>query len=235
MHIFASVGWHPPTNLLKTRGPHEFAVQIRREYDKSDVLNSQCLLLDAPTWKGGEFTPGGLLELLIDDRHKKRNIAGVGRAGIVVSDHLRQTLERTGLCHLVFRETLLTDDFDPAKRFSYTWTELEESPWWQFTSDLILPKLSPACTLVDRYGNPFKEGEDKGCWLQEGLHCPAEMHYRRRDLEQVSEFDVALTAERFGMHPNNWYPYTVVSQRAYQLISEQDPKAQFVPVRIDEG
>lgn len=210
-------------------------MDIRREYSRCDL--EACGYLTVTTleeWEGGEFSSTGPLELLLSGRGKKRSFAQVGRNKFVVSGGLRRTLEQAGLRRTVFRETRLTDGYDPVKRMSYSWEEAGGEPWWQLTSDLTLPWLSARCTLADRNGEPFKENGVNGCWLVEGFYHPAEMHYRRGDLAKVGEFDVALTQERFGNSPANAYPAVVVSQRAYRLIREQDRKAVFVPVRIDE-
>ena len=79
---------------------------------------------------------------------------------IVVSDRIKRLLEQTSLKHILIRETEVTGK--GRERF--------EGQFWELTSDLILPPLSPYCKLMNNDSWPFHGDYDKGCHYKEGLY-----------------------------------------------------------------
>lgn len=214
--------------------PREYLMHIRREYSKADLRACEYLELHAPEWSGGVFSTNGPIELMLNKKARKGHIASIYLGHCVVSSYLRTVIGHASLRRVLFRETRLTDGFNPIMRMSYSWEEVGGEPWWQITSDLVLPRLSPGSVFIDTYGEPYVEGQSIGCHLVEGFYFYPERHYRRSDLAQVGAFDVALTHERFGVGPQNSHRALIISQKVYRLFVEHKVKAGYVPVRVDE-
>lgn len=215
--------------------PREYLMHIRRKYDNADLRACEYLeLAGALQWNGGEFYPGGPIELQLDQRLRMRDIAQVDEHRFIVSEHFRQLLHEAGLRHMKVLPTSLTDCFIPESRTRKTWDAIGEPPWWHLTSDLVLPRVAPGSEIVDSKGEPFIEGKSMGCYLVEVLYWYPEIHYRRTDLAAVEPFDLALTHECFGRGRHEENRKLIVSQKVYRLFVDHKIKAGFVPVRVDE-
>jgi hypothetical protein len=235
IEILGRAGCKPkPPIPGRDRGPKEYSFHIRREYDESDFKATEYHKITVPEWQGADLVRDGMIYLIRSKCPMGVELAG-NDCGYVVSDRLRKDIEATGLRGVVFHETALIDSFEESKRNIATWNEAGEPPWWQITSDLVLPPLSPSCTLLDRNGDPYREGGTTGCLIIEGFYVPAELHYQRRALASVGPFDLALTRERFGLGAANSYPWKVVSRAMYEFLTKRGVKAGYVPVRMDEN
>jgi hypothetical protein len=108
-------------------------------------------------------------------------------------------------------------------------------PWWELTSDLTLPFVSPSMMLADRHGRRITDGDfSKGCYRHEDLYGHAELHYRAEDIEPlVGTFDLAHTREAFGQVQDPSVRPLVASKRLYELCRSKGLQSGWAPVRID--
>lgn len=82
---------------------------------------------------------------------------------------------------------------------------------------------------MSRFAQPIH-----ACLLGEGGDDNhVELHCRRRDIERLEPFDVAISVERFG-HRRLEFRATIVFRRFYDFCIAHGLKARRVPVRIDE-
>ena len=152
---------------------------------------------------------------------------------MAVTNDLRLKLQQAKLSHLSFRETLIEDDEEAEERYSEGIKERPEilDPFWELTSDLILPPMSPDSKFVDHDGQPFTGDLSKGCFLYDGfLHDP-DPHYLAGSLDLASPFDLALTNERFGNYEGVSYRRLIASKGFYNFCVSNHLKMNWIPVR----
>lgn len=217
----------------------EYSVYLFRIYDKSDWDDAQYLEL----WPSGEHcitnegrdSHGRLMLARPTLKHPRRvglSLTAATLGVVLVTQHARDVLDRCGLHGLRFRPTVLvrgTGLREHATR-PIPWDQYKSSlPWWELTSDIVLPSLSPSLDLRNwKTRQPFRPTERlTACSL------PAELHYRRADLAALPPFDVAHTFENFGPAHSPSYR-TVVSKRFYDCCVAHALKSHWAPVRIDE-
>lgn len=155
----------------------------------------------------------------------------------VVSDKLRQTIEKEGFIGVAFRPLNLipasevmdirNSKGDVRRVTPQDQEHLEKKgQFWELTSSLILPPIEPT-RLLSRDEKPFAGDYSKGVWLKDD-YAPPELHYRERALRKVEPFDFGLTFENI---PEERWP--VVSQRFRQFCIREKLKTDWFPVRID--
>ena len=155
---------------------------------------------------------------------------------ILIPERVKRLLEKDSLKHVVFKPTIAVKGTGLAKECQapLAWTEVGTPPWWELSSDLVLPPLSPSMDLRDDKGNPIAPGDcSKGCVPKEGHFNHAELHYRQRDLAAVEPFDVALTFETFGPRGPTKRPSLIASQHFYRVCVDHGLSTNWIPVRVD--
>lgn len=225
---------------------HEYMLTFIREYEPSDFERAEY----------AEFWPVDIMDRVLacdrdergyltierptlkDARLTGMNLVSATYGRILVLEHVRDILLEGDFRHLLFRPTVLVKGrgTGPGRATTIPWEDFKVSkPWWELTSDLVLPPLSPSMDLRDDKGNPIPPGDcSKGCSPRDGFYNHAERRYRRGDLAKVDLFDVALTFENFGTRGHTETRGTIVSKRFYDYCVQKRLNARWAPVRIDE-
>ena len=220
--------------------PKHYGYTIMRQYEESDVVQSEILiLLDAQTklssckgWKMHREPirdeQGRLLILASDAKPSlKFGSAHYPQSLFVVSDEVRQLLECGGLTGLHFGEVALKGKS----------AQVSPRPFWELCSTITLPKIANTDKLVHLGTEAEPFGGDYS--RRVGLHDPpfsvGELHYRRSDLAAMGQFDIANMFEIYGFSRP-----LIVSQRFYQYCLKYKIMRAFssrhwcvLPVRID--
>jgi len=155
----------------------------------------------------------------------------------VVSDKLRQAMEKEGFIGVAFRPLNLipasesmdvrNSKGDVRRVTPQDQDHLEkEGKYWELTSSTILAPIEPS-RLLGRDEKPFAGDYSRGVWLKDD-YPPPELRYRESALRKVEPFDLALTFENI---PEERWP--VVSQRFRQFCVREKLKTDWFPVRID--
>lgn len=145
------------------------------------------------------------------------------RDQVVLLDEIKPKFEAQGFKGLEFRKCVPI--YDP-----HEFCVDETFPIWEIESQTAMPALSPDCQLIDLY-DP-KGGALTYRDVDEGLHFPGLLRYRRDDMVALSDIDVARTREGLG-----WGMYDhplIISQRFYQFCKAQKLKLDYLPVLIDD-
>jgi len=220
----------------------EYDLTLVRKYDDADYDRAEYLELSPDisdhTISDVDRDEHGRLRL----RRKsvKSSKLDFGRAVlgyIVVPERVKTILEAQDLKHLAFKPTVAVKGIGLAEErcTPMSWESVGIPPWWELTSDLTLPPLSPSMDLRDDLGNHVtREDAAMGCVPKDGFYNHPELHYRRADLAQAERFDVARTFESFGPRSPIQRPSIIVSQRFYQTCARHGLKTEWVPVRVDE-
>lgn len=228
--------------------PNEFLVAYERVYEEGDFIGSQFVEVhpdylfkdSAPRQLGGGRTAleaGRLLELGVTHLSNSCDCAftEAGYYGFVVPDRVRRLLEGGGLGGISFRDTVPLVPGGLAGR-PVPWSEVGE-PWWELTSTLVMPPVSPTMDLRDPDTRQrMSPGETaNGCYRYDGLYRPVELHYRVQDVQSMSPFDLAHTAESFSgrARPDPLQRSLVASKRFYDFCRENSLQIGWVPVRIE--
>lgn len=238
----AAAGLHPRS--VDRQGPldrsKEYLMRLHREYDPLDLEKSEYFELIPSSQTEGLFR-NDRGEIKIDGRELQpsADFASTKLSWIIVPDRVKRLLQQSDLHHIAFRPTVLVGGLLAKDHKEPVPWEVYGEPWWELTSELILPPLSPSVDLRDANGQPLPYGSNNfsnGCHLREGLYSHPELHYPKRDLQAIEPFDAALTYEPFGNKgvPLDWRKL-VVSRRFREVCLEHEWNTDWVPVRIDEG
>lgn len=103
-------------------------------------------------------------------------------------------------------------------------------------SELTLPPMKNLCfdNAGERFRYADRESFPNGCWVLEGYFSPAEIHYHRKALEKFGDFDIAVTAERFGTR-RAVQRFVIVSQRFRRFMEDElGLEMTGTPVRVDD-
>ena len=191
---------------------NEFNLQFYVEYERSDHESAPYLMPFAPAkaWLGHfeEETNGRICfqcESPADMAALTHEVVGLaGDADrMLVSARVKGALEGARLEHLIFREVLCREYEDPAP-----WPG---QPYWELTSDLVLPPLLPA--LPPKWDRPQ----------------PEERHFRRADLAGIPGFGLALAPDP-GAGKRK---FLIASKDFYRFCVELGLEMDWVPVRVD--
>lgn len=255
MDCLARHGWKPWTQHYRPCDRQtEYSLDITREYDESDFAECRLLGLwpDADVWCHPERHEGRLRIYLPGESDRDIEfdraveIQGINcTKRLHVSDRVKRVLETAGIRNLVFKPTVAVPPPPPGewKRDESAiveWSAIGEPPWWELTSDLILPRMSPRAVVRDAKGNLITDDFTQGCYLKEALDGldalidPAEAKYRASDIEALGEFDLARSFEAFGHVWHDSGRDAIVSNRFYRLCRKHKIKVSFVPVRVHE-
>mgnify|MGYP005858920299 FL=1 len=184
-----------------------------------------------------EYDPGDFEQVEYAEFWPELDFAHTILGHILVQQRVRDLLLEGGFRHLVFQPTVLVSGrgVRPGRYTPMPWEQFKLSgPWWELSSDTVLPPLSPTVDLRDwRSGQPLRPADRLvRCSLREGFYNHGELHYRRSELSKLEPFDAALTFENFG--PSHAPAYrTVVSKRFYDCCQRHGLRGRWAPVRID--
>ncbi|MEX0775083.1 MAG: hypothetical protein WD042_05140 [Phycisphaeraceae bacterium] len=243
--ILNDAGWERQWSGLYAANRYQYAIGHR--YDAQDF--EACELLqtysaqpteDLDTGWGQE----GKLRIEYRDLRKKakrRMALGIGSV-ILVSASMRKMIEDSQLGHARFRPTLLENTQESLEGRVHQllpWSKAPDGPWWELTSDVVLPPVTERTPLEDKDGKPVKPDFSSGCWEAPVNFEIGHLHYARSALKKLPRFDIALTHEHwsnghFPADPFGWLQRRIVSQRFYRFAVEHKLKVDFRPVEIDE-
>lgn len=224
----------PAQNLPRER---QYALSISRRYRPHELAKFAYLKLRAQKYDfdNGIMTDDGVITLHPKAIKKGADSVVLSNEEVLVPDRVKHLIEASDLRHVLFRPTLVRegprwwDKNTPA----VPWDRFDE-PWWEITSDFILPRLSPSATLVDKEGNPYIEGVSKGCLLREDHFVEPQLIYRHHELDVLDSFDIAKTYEYFGIgRTHEGMRCKVVSSRFFSFWRAHGLKATWLPVRLE--
>lgn len=231
-------GWDSSTNKSASAdSSHRYWSAFWREYSHEDLVRCKWLLpLPLGSAIGLTRDVGGHIELDLTIRGFPEgcDLAGTGNTWSVIPDRVKCQLEPLGLRHVSFRETVLNDVRD-GPGVPLAWNDYPESePWWELSSDLVLPPMSPKMVILDWNKSRVSRGYEGPCFLKDPddprVRYP-EPHYRMDDLRSVGDWDLALTFERTAARDDA--RLLIASKRFYDAWWERGLKADWVPVRLD--
>ena len=229
-------GFRPWINHFRKRDPTEFGYDWLRVYEPGDFDAAAYFEMN-PSYSFEGFTRNGdgLLELNPRKMGNKVDVAIADGFRRLVSKRLKAIIESNSLTHVKFLRTVVpergavkADVQSPARRQEFT-------EMWEITSDLILPPLSPTCTLFDNDGNRFSGDYSNGCIFKDEIYTTPQLRYLKSAIARVEPFDCGLSFERGGIKPGPDDRDRVFSRRFYNLCKEAGIAAEWVPVVIEEG
>lgn len=246
MDLLARHGLQPVSSYGKREGK-QFLLTYYREYEDADFESCEFLKVSPQVYFSSSAYRSSDGTLILKPP-KKRIAGGYVVADfqppylsmpendtfptIVVCDQVRALVSEAGLRHIVLRPTtpILLRKPETAKPDSF-------APYWEMTSDLILPHLGPQSVLIDGNGKPFTDMPGMSCHIREEQYWPekdvrpVELHYERSAMDVIDEFDLARTSEMSGIRAaRDW----ICSQRFYHFCCLHRLKMDWIPVRIEE-
>lgn len=230
-----NAGLRPWLDVFRPREKRqEYSIYRYREYDDRDHSCCNALRLEPQDEVSGVLrNESGLVRLGPRGLDSRIDIARTEGSAIVVPDRVRGLLETRSLRGLRFCPTVLYDRRE-LERQSVRWGSKEfPEPWWELTSELTLPPMSPAVVKTTPKGDPVPRDFQGMLMLREPPFTGVEFHYLKSDLRRFGDFDLAQTFERFGTQPDD--RWLVASKRFYEFCKANKIKCGWVPVRIDEG
>ncbi len=207
-----------------------------REYESVDLDQCSYFAPNGRSYLGettdnNEYDERGIPYLKAALRPYKKEFGQVvGTQGcpcLVVRGKVKKALEKSGLKGLQLAEPVTKGrkQLNLEEKVSVVW------------SGLTLPHMKNLC--FDNGGERFRYADrkafPKGCMVFEGYFSnPTEIHYRREALAKFGDFDIALTAERFG-GIGALQPYVIMSQRFRHFMKEElGLEMTGTPVRLDD-
>jgi hypothetical protein len=235
--ILAKAGWVPYQRFSGAYKPNEYSLELRRVYESSDWDAAE--LFEPKPIEDDYFEFGEQLEgtkRIIELRNYtsqepalSKQTVGLAATGerFLVSDALRRLLQDSGLQHLIFREVHVTEidfnkDIDPVP--------LPEQSFWELTTDFIMPSADWT-SLRNKRGEPYSGDPSGGCYRFDGFFKPAELHYRRSDIQKLPPFGLGLTRE--GLGPKGDARRLIASKSFYELFKSHGIRMNWTPVRLD--
>jgi hypothetical protein len=195
-----------------------FALEKERIYNTED-LNSAAYVRPTATHDFDvEYRDNSGRIMLESTFMKGTRRVGFASMSLIVSAVMRRKLEISGFLNLIFRPVLLdnkmTDD------------------WWELTSELIMPPVSPPCEVIYfNSGKPFTGDYTQSLAVRENGIKPTEFHYKQREILVLEPFDCGRTKECFGGAGVD--RAFIISNRLYRFLEREKAKLKWTPVRID--
>ncbi|MCW5768312.1 MAG: hypothetical protein KIT19_06485 [Phycisphaeraceae bacterium] len=214
--------------------PGKFSLWPNYEYEQVDLDRADYfqMLVHADVETRYGRSPEGLLNLKQVRWAKKGPLLATGVKARIVSTPLRAELEAQGFAGMTFRPTRVVKGELLAELQEVPWDKVGCEPYWELTSSIVLPPLSPRCLLMNEKGERVREESwSKRAYLMEDQFPAGEFHYRRGDLAGIPPFDVAQTREPLvaGSDQN-----LVLSRRVYDFINTRRLKCMWLPVYVDD-
>lgn len=196
---------------------------LLRIFPEENVQNLEYRQSDGVLWLKAEH--------LKRQRHTFLVADGLTRAVPICSDTVKNQLESEKLSHLRFLPTVIVDDEDSmiAARPNH-----DHHPWWEISSDLVLPPVSTFLLKKDvKTMQDVPREQASRVQLIEPGAPGLELHYFHSELTAIDSFDIALSYEwEYGGETGR---YRIVSNRFYEICKKYKIKTSWIPVRIDQG
>lgn len=222
--------------VTKSGERDRFRLARHREYDAADFAGVRYARL-WPTARGnGLFRDErGRVKMIEGDFPRRADLVRTPLSWVVVPDRVKAVIDAERFRGVAFRPTVLVGGSKlPSEAVPKPWSRFGE-PWWELTSDVVLPPLSPTMEVYDEVGNLVSGGDcSGGCYPREGHYVQPEYRYRAEDLARVEPFDFARTAEVFGCagHTDTWH--YVGSRQIRELCLGHKWKCDWIPVRLGD-
>ena len=202
-----------------------YPVLVRPEADKQELDSMRWLYLGVPEMFLAEFKA-----VEPDDSYVIRKVLGKRKLAFGCT----RTVGAMKLFSVALKDELLKGGLHP---LDFTVVKLEDgkpSGLWQMRSPVFLPPI--AMPLVDAWGLPLTGDLSRGCGLNDGNYWPKILRYTTASVASLPDFDVAMSAERFGPGSHNMHRYCIVSQRFRQVAEKLAPgQFKYGLVAIGEG
>lgn len=197
------LGMHRWDKKLPRDLSKEYKLSERVEWEPSDFKDKEyatCRPLKFGL--GGSRTSDGLLKMSIGNFPSNGTIIETGSQTMCVTERVKEMIECEKFKGVEFRPTVFVSGSKLFNDMKPTPWSKSLATWWEMTSDVELPALSPTTNLLGQDHEPLvertiQEIRRRGC-LVGGPRWEALLHYRKRDLKKVEPFDLARTHERFG-------------------------------------
>lgn len=215
-----------------------YSLRLSRQYSPSEL--DACELLE---FTPDDYWPGCRLDEGARDLDEFNGIVVLNRRkwkpryqfaytdwGYVVSSPLRREIELAGLRGFQFEPTRLGVYTRVYTAKLVPWEEIGE-PYWSITTNRFLPPMAPWMIMdTGPKGEPWYPGYQGSAYPREGLYHPAEIHYRRSDLDLPPRSDFYFTFEHMG-GPN--VHRKIGTRRFYEFCRSRGLKVDWRPVRLD--
>lgn len=172
-----SYGWEANAGMVEPGNRERYNLRIVRRYDQNDIDCADLLYREAfdifgfGKWNGYEWV--GEVEKVED---WDAPLVSFGMFNYFVRSHVKEGLERSRLKGLSFKELKWNVPGQVA------------TSYWKIEADVMMPE----CLLPRKWlGNP-------GIAFEEGGYRPAELKFKRKEVEALGKFDVAYTRESVG-------------------------------------
>jgi hypothetical protein len=205
-------GFVPWRDKRRPKKADEFDLRFEAVYEQQDHESAQLLMPFAPSraWIAHfETESDGRIcfqcENPADVAALEYEVVGLAARAdrMLVSSRVKAQLEGTGFEQLVFREVLCREYENPA-----SWPK---EPYWELTSDLVLPPLLPA--QPPQWDRPQ----------------PEERHFRGADLVGIPSFGLALAPDGVSSKRK----FLIASKDFYRFFWDSKLEMDWIPVRID--
>ena len=234
--ILEDAGTTPKTPGTK-RTPHNYNTSRSRRWEPRDLDSAEFLWLQGiPPVVGSAcsiFEDRGVRAPASTLRGKQREF--IGKSSIVLcSDLVAGRLGSQAFNDLRFSPIMIVTG---GADFKDWLAPVRHDTWWQGGSELRLPPMSP---VIERWWPqgikpPVQRPREERAFviLSDPPFRDLQPAYLKSDWQEVSPFDIAATYEtttndRFGR-------MLIVSKRFYEFCMKEGLKADWVPVRFEEG
>jgi len=212
--------------------PYQFL--ILRKYDEDELVaapysvpNARKKLASLEWEEDGNF---------VLSRERVLSAGAFGHVGtyaiLAVREEGKQALEEAGLKHLSFERLRVAP---PSKRSKPK--PIDSVPLWRVGSSLTLPPAKNLCyDNSSRVFDPAIEpGPYKnGFFTMEGYVGLPEMHFHRKALDKVGDFDIAWTFACTGANKDVCARDLVVSPKFREFTKRLGYDVSYHPVRVDD-
>lgn len=238
----ASGGFTPWVEMSRARNAaREYELTQYRKYDEDDWATCELLRLTPfeypyPSSDDAEVmerTVDGLARVAVEEIPPRVDFLRAEGASALVPERVRSVLEGAGLRGILFRPTVPIRVVDArAPIVDCSWNDFPER-WWELTSDVVLPPVSPSMAIASLSGKPVIRGATSVCSVSDGtgFFGHPELRYVRAELEALGPFDLAYSFE--GPSPSGRDRAIVVSQRFYQACRKHNLSVSWVPVHVE--
>lgn len=228
-HGFARVGFRD----IERQGTLSYHVRLDREYTSEELAGFRyfCVRTDDKYDIFEQLPPttNGIVRLCDSDFAEHIDFGVAKEMAIVVSDRVQRIIEASRLVGVKFSPTQRWSSHLQSEAHEMNWAERD--PWWELTTDLLLPPLPVANQFVPHPGWGIPNSP-KVMMLVEGDFYPPQIKLSSQALKPLGEFDIAQTSETFNFRPNEDARYTIVSQRFRQVCLANSIRIPLTPVQM---
>ncbi len=237
LQILEQAGLRPRGKFEKI-APGQYECYPNYKYEPSDFDRADLfwMIPYADLKSYWRHTPGGVFRIARKALTGKRNLIAGSRFSSLVSESLRAELEAQNYSGLVFRPTVVVQGKSYKELEEVPWSKMRREPYWELSSSVVLPPLSPRCTLMNDRGERIKNDDwSRGVLLIEDEFPSGQLHYLRSDIEKMPPFDLAYTREPLGYYKLTIHDRRLVmSRRVYEFFRSKPYRIGWRPVYIDD-